>query len=73
MHSLRTWKEMRQEQPSSRGERSLDDFFREEASDSRIVVDKLMRGRPIFDIETLRRQTLKLTRKEASRAEKQGS
>lgn len=73
MRRFRTWKEISQEGPFSRDERSFDHFFSEEASDSRIVIDELMKEEYVFDIEALRHARLKLVTNQPSSTEKQNS
>ncbi len=57
-NNLRTWEEIGQEESSWREEKSLDDFFAEEASESRIAIDKLISEKVPFDIETLRHEII---------------
>jgi len=54
MREFRTWKQMQTIFTSSPRERSFNSFFKEELSDSRIIVRDVIKEKSIIDLESYR-------------------
>jgi len=69
MHSYRSWKEIRQESSASGKDRGFDQFLSEEVLDSRMLIEQLVRQRPVIDAEAYGSPVLELITKEMEKSQ----